>query len=167
MICRTWVPDNNEAITQNKIEVTWKPNIAWSQSRISSSIFFLWPFGHGKPLVLRSVETVDWICHEMSNQLTQARTQQLGKEKGGRGVISVQPSSGTNLRISHDSLILTIRIKRKNIVRYIYLCLFCYLSVSFQNLRKIEERHETFKNNKTTTLAHSNPIEGLQFDQMS
>ena len=40
----------------------------------------------------------------------------------------------TNLRISHDSLILTIGIKRKNIVWYINLTFFFNFIVSFQYL---------------------------------
>lgn len=76
----------------------------------------------------------------MSNQVIQDRTERYRKS-----IIQYQ-ANGTNLGISHDSLILTVRIKRKNIIRYVDLCLFCNLSVSFQNLRhEIEESNETFK----------------------
>lgn len=41
----------------------------------------------------------------------------------------------THLWIFHNCLICTVRVKRKNIVRNINLCLLCYFIMSLQNLQ--------------------------------
>lgn len=110
---------------------TWKPNIAWSQSKRSSSTFLLYPFGQGRPLVLRSAATEALICHQESvTELDKYECSELLNTLEGNLV---------HLRVSHDCLIHTFRVKWKNIIRHVDLGLFFDHSVLFQDLYKYEK----------------------------
>jgi len=102
---------------------------------MSSSSFFLWPAGHGKPLVLRSALTVACICRKVLFIFRLKRQVNIELKQLVECLV--------NLRKSHYSLILTIRIKGKNVVRHVDLAFFFHLCVSLQNLPARKRMNKT------------------------
>lgn len=79
----------------------------------------------------------DLLCYEVQQQKLESSNKEVPKELDKFIFMQVQNHKkelAIDLRVSHDWLMRTFRVKRKNIIRHIYLGLFCDLGMFFQNL---------------------------------